>query len=399
MRHRARSRVVVVQPYLPGYRTRFFERAHERLDARGVALEVLHGPPPPGQDARRDAASCSCATEVPTTRLLTVGSVSVDWHRVGRRVGSADAVVLEQALHSLEAFPLALRRRRATRRRRVPAVAFWGHGRTYTRPVNRVEARVKDALTRQGNWFFAYTEGGADHLARRGFPRDRITVVRNSVDTVALVQARDRACRRDTAEYAQADALRQRYGLTPGRTALYLGGLDAPKRISFLLDSVVRIAGELPGFRLLVAGEGMHRNLVDAAAARPGSPVIPLGRVTGADTAVLGAVSDVMLMPGRVGLCAVDSFALRTPIVTTDWPWHAPEFEYLVHGRNALVVPDALDAYSAAVVALLRDDDRLASLRAACTRNAAEYTIEGMAERFCDGVMAMLASRDGGSDR
>ncbi|WP_406170459.1 glycosyltransferase family 4 protein [Streptomyces sp. NBC_00996] len=265
--------------------------------------------------------------------------------------------------------------------------------------MNRLEARIKDGLTRQGNWFFAYTEGGADHLALRGFPRSRITVVRNSVDTRALTQAGDRACRPGTEEHAQAEALRQRHGLTPHRTALFLGGLDAPKRISFLLDCAVRIARELPGFRLLVAGEGMDRDLVDAAANRPGSPVVPLGRVTGARTAVLGAVSDIMLMPGRVGLCAVDSFALHTPIVTTDWPWHAPEFEYLAHGHNALVVPDCPSAYSAAVAALLRDGDRLAALRAACTQSAAEYTVEGMAERFCDGVMGLLSTGSVGADR
>ncbi|MGW6097122.1 glycosyltransferase family 4 protein [Streptomyces sp. NPDC055157] len=399
MTHRMRRRVLVVQPYLPSYRTRFFDRAQECLDARGVTLEVVHGPPPPGQDARRDAASCSCATEVPTTRLLTMGGTSVAWHRVGRRVASADAVVLEQALHSLEAFPLALRQRMARRGRRLPAVAFWGHGRTYTRPVNSLEAHLKDALTKQGNWFFAYTEGGADHLARRGFPRSRITVVRNSVDTRALTQARDRACRPGTEEHGQAEALRERHGLTPHRTALFLGGLDAPKRIPFLLDCAMRIARELPGFRLLVAGEGMDRDLVDAAANRPGSPVVPLGRVTGARTAALGAVSDVMLMPGRVGLCAVDSFALRTPIVATNWPWHAPEFEYLSHGHNALVVPDGPGAYSAAVVGLLRDGDRLASLRTACAQSAPEYTIEGMAGRFCDGVMGLLATGSGGADR
>ncbi|MFE2428916.1 glycosyltransferase family 4 protein [Streptomyces sp. NPDC059373] len=399
MTHRVRRRVVVVQPYLPGYRTRFFEHAHEHLDSQRVTLEVVHGPPPPGQDARQDAATCSCATQVPTTRLLTLGGRSLAWHQVSRRTASADAVVLEQALHSLEAFPLALRQAiwRGRQRAHAPRVAFWGHGRTYTRSANPLETRVKDALTRQGSWFFAYTPGGAAHVVSRGFPRDRITVVRNSVDTSALIRTRDRASRPGTAEQAQAVALRQRYGLTPGRTALFLGGLDAPKRIAFLLDAARRVADELPGFRLLVAGEGADRDLVDAAA-RAGGPVVPLGRVTGPHTALLGTVSDVMLMPGRVGLCAVDSFALRTPIITTDWPWHAPEFEYLADGRNALVVPDDPGAYSRAVTTLLRDADRLASLRAACERHAAEYTIEGMAARFSDGVLRLLAEKTGGDD-
>ncbi|WP_432071737.1 glycosyltransferase family 4 protein [Streptomyces wuyuanensis] len=394
MTNRMRRRVVVVQPYLPGYRTRFFEHAYERLNARGVTLEVVHGPPPRGQDARRDAATCSCATQVPTARLPLFGGRSLAWHQVSRRTASADAVVLEQALHSLETFPLTLRSAIGRRSKHAPRVAFWGHGRTYTRPVKPLETWVKDTLTRQGAWFFAYTSGGAAHLTSRGFPRERITVVRNSVDTSALALTRDRADRPGTAEHARAAAMRRRHALTPGRTALFIGGLDAPKRIPLLLDSARRIAAELPGFRLLVAGEGAERHLVDAAA-RDGGPVVPLGRVTGPDTALLGAVSDVMLMPGRVGLCAVDSFALRTPIVTTDWPWHAPEFEYLTDGCNALVVPEDVGAYSRAVSGVLRDAKRLASLRAGCEKQAAAYTIEGMATRFCDGILRLLADEKG----
>lgn len=383
-----RRRVVVVQPYVPGYRTSFFDLLQARLASEGVDLEVLHGPAPPRQAERGDAASCACAAQVPTRRLPVPGGRSLLWRRVQGRAAGADLVVLEQALHNLEAYPLLLRS--AGRPEHAPRVAFWGHGRTYTKPPSRLEAVVKGALTRLGSWFFAYTESGAAHVASRGFPRDRITVVRNSVDTADLVASRARAARPGTAEFAEAALLRKRYGLTEGRTALFLGGLDAPKRIPFLLDCADRIAAELPGFRLLVAGDGADRRLVDAAANRPGSPVVAVGHTAGARTAPLGAVSDVMLMPGRVGLCAVDSFALGTPVVTTDWPWHAPEFEYLTDGRNALVAPDDPAAYVGAVTALLRDPARLEALRTACRDDVPAYTTEGMAARFCDGLLQAM---------
>lgn len=305
---RSRRRVTVVQPYVPSYRTSFFDQLHARLASEGVDLEVLHGPAPPQQAARGDAASCASASEVPVRRLSLPGGRSLLWRRVQHRAASADLVVLEQALHNLEAYPLLLRSAGD-----FPRVAFWGHGRTYTKPPSRLETVAKTALTRLGSWFFAYTEGGAAHVASRGFPRDRITVVRNSVDTRELMAARARADLPGTAEFIEATLLRSRYGLTEGRTALYLGGLDAPKRIPFLLDCADRVAAEVPGFRLLVAGNGADRRLVDAAASRPGSPVIAVGHTAGAGAAPLGAVSDLMLMPGRVGLCAVDSFVLRTP--------------------------------------------------------------------------------------
>ncbi|MGW1882568.1 glycosyltransferase family 4 protein [Streptomyces sp. NPDC001970] len=387
---RARRRIVVVQPYLPDYRRTFFNHVQYRLDTEGVTLEVLHGPPPPGHEARRDRSPSVFTTRVPTRRLALPGGRILLWHEVQHRAASADVLVLEQALHNLEVYPLLLRQLIGRRVGCGPQVAFWGHGRTYTKPFSRLETSAKDTLTRLGAWFFAYTEGGATYVASRGFPRDRITVLHNSVDTAALVAARERAEKPGTSEYAESARLRDRHSLVAGRTALFLGGLDEPKRIPFLLESAERIAGELPEFRLLVAGDGASRSLVDEAASRPGSPVVAVGRATGRNAALLGAVSDVMLMPGRVGLCAVDSFALRTPVITTDWPWHAPEFEYLVHGRNAVVTRDDPETYAMAVLQVLNDRTRLASLREACRRDAAAYTTDGMAERFCDGLLHML---------
>lgn len=380
----------MVQPYVPGYRTEFFDQAEAILGRRGVVLEVLHGAPPPGHTARRDAAACACATQVPVARIAVPGGRHLNWRRVQRQAASADAVVVEQALHNLETYPLLLMHLLGRAAPTGPRVAFWGHGRTYTKPVSRIESLAKDALTRRGAWFFAYTESGAAHVASRGYPRDRITVVRNSVDTAALSAIVDRTRRPGTAEYAEALLLRERYGLVSGRTALFLGGLDAPKRIPLLLEAARRIASELPDFRLLVAGDGIDRSLVEEAASSPGSPVVAVGHATGRRTAMLGAVSDLMLMPGRVGLCAVDSFALRTPIVTTDWPWHAPEFEYLTDGRNSLVTPNDTASYTAAAIDLLNNPSRLERLRAGCARDCADYTVQGMASRFCEGLYRIL---------
>jgi hypothetical protein len=47
-------------------------------------------------------------------------------------------------------------------------------------------------------------------------------------------------------------------------------------------------------------------------------------------------------------------------------------------------------AYASAVQELLNDRSRLASLREACRRDAAHYTIDGMAARFCDGLLGII---------
>jgi hypothetical protein len=145
-------RIVIVQPYIPSYRTEFFDRLRHRLDAAGCTLDVMHGPPPPSHAARQDAARCAGAIQVPVRRLDVSGGCSLVWHRVRRRVASADVVVLEQALRNVETYQLIIRQRWARTTGAVaPRIALWGHGRTYTKPVSRLERAAKDALTRQAS--------------------------------------------------------------------------------------------------------------------------------------------------------------------------------------------------------------------------------------------------------
>jgi glycosyltransferase involved in cell wall biosynthesis len=87
----------------------------------------------------------------------------------------------------------------------------------------------------------------------------------------------------------------------------------------------------------------------------------------------------------------VDSFALRTPLVTTHWPLHSPEFEYLQDGRNSLIVAGDPEGYAEGVVRALSDPALLERLRQGCVADADRYTIEGMSRRFADGVLAMCA--------
>ncbi|MFF8375722.1 glycosyltransferase family 4 protein [Streptomyces sp. NPDC015661] len=302
--------------------------------------------------------------------------------RLGALAHSADVVVVDQSLRNMELYPLLLRQLTG----RGPAVAMWDHGRTYTRPQSGLEQSLKYCLTRRARWFFSYTAGGARAVTEHRFPRQRVTVVQNAVDTKALGDAYRSVTEDQSAE------LRRTYGLTAGRTGLFVGALSSGKRIPFLIEAAERIADRLPGFRLLVAGTGQEQQIIDAAAARR-PVVVPVGQAFGDRKALLGAVSDVMLMPGLVGLCAVDSFVLQTPIVTTAWPWHAPEFEYLEHGRNALVAPDDPGQYADAVAALLSGPERLDALREECRRDARRYTVEEMSRRFADGLVQLLEDR------
>lgn len=371
----------MVQPYLMGYRVPLFRRMTADLAAQGIELVVAHGAPYGGQARRGDAARLDGAVALRQRALPLLGGRALVRRSLAELAHECDALVLEHALYATESYAPLLRAARGT----GPRVALWGHGNPHTRRALPMARAVKAWTARHADWYFAYTESGRRAALRWGVREDRITVLRNTVDTEELAAA-----------YAAVDAeelsrVRARHTLTPGRTAWYIGGLDTPKRIPFLLAAARITAQLIPGFRLLVAGDGAQRALVEAAATEPGSPVIALGAVTSATAkALYGAVSDVMLMPGRVGLCSVDSFVLGTPLVTTAWPYHSVEFDYVADGRTAMVVRGNEATYAQEVAALLMDRPRLEDLRRACREEAAQYTIDGMSRRFSGGLRGLL---------
>jgi glycosyltransferase involved in cell wall biosynthesis len=231
-------------------------------------------------------------------------------------------------------------------------------------------------------WFFAYTASGAQQVALGGFPVARVTTVQNAIDTRALRQSIA-----ETSEEARHDFARAK-GLTT-HTAIYLGALDTSKRIDFLLEAAMQAHQRDPEFRLLIVGDGALRDRVQQFEAEF-SWAHYLGALRGGGRALPMSVSKVLLMPGRVGLAIVDAFAAGLPTITTDWPLHAPEFEYLKNGSNGLVIQDNARSYGDAVAKLLGDPARLSRLSAQCRQDSHQYSLENMVDNFATGILEAL---------
>ncbi len=376
-----RKRVAIVQEYVPEYRRAFFERLRAELDAIGIDLTIGVGCPSEKQRDRGDEADLPEGFVRVPSRTLAVAGRAVTSRRVGSATRGADLVIVEQALRHLDTYGLVIRQAVGG-----ASVALWGHGGTYVdHPRNPAEEWVKAWLTRRAKWFFAYTAGGADAVVERGFPRDRVVVVQNSIDVDELRQMRS------AVTDAQANAVRAKLRLPGSATCLFVGALDSSKRLDFLFAAARRIALELPEFTLVVAGDGPDRKQVEETVRR--EPWLRyVGRASARDKAQLASVSRLMLMPGRVGLVAVDSLALETPIVTTTWPWHAPEFEYLRPARNAVVVDDDVEVFANAVSSSLRDPDLVRQLSSGCRTDAPLYSLDVMVSNFATGVRSALRS-------
>jgi glycosyltransferase involved in cell wall biosynthesis len=359
----SRRTVVVLQPYVPSYRVDLFEELHDELARRAVDLVVLSGTVSGAQAQRGDtAARRGWQREVPS-RVVSFQGRSLTVRRIPRELlRRADVIVAEFALGSLDTWRLALDPRTARK------LVLWGHIKAYVSRDPRFAATAKRILGRRAVGLLAYTASGAAFGEELGIDRAKFTVLNNSLRV---------ASRGPRAEPEEGPAT---------RAFLYLGGLDESKRLDVLLAVADRVAARRTDFELVIAGDGSQRQFLESqAATRPYVHVV--GRVDGPQKTALAERCTAMIIAGRVGLVAVESFGLELPLIAPAWDYHAPEFDYLENGENALVVDDSVEALAAAVEELMDDGQLRQRLISGCRRAARKYTLDAMVGNFCAGLL------------
>ncbi|MDQ1124483.1 glycosyltransferase family 4 protein [Microbacterium trichothecenolyticum] len=360
----------IVQPYVPRYRVPFFDGLADALHADGVRLRVIAGSPTGAQAERQDAASAPWLETV-ESRVLAVGRRHLSLTSSRKLWRGSDAVIVPYQGTSLDALSALLRRNDRK-------VGVWGHIASYTSPLNALDGAIERWQLRRADHVFAYMPSGAAFARRAGVTPDRITTTMNSIDSAEL--------EREVAALTGTTArqkLRER-GVPDGPYLAYVGGLDESKRISFLAHALDIVRERGSDVHVVVLGLGGQAGVLDRAASR--GQVSMLGYGAAADKAAVLVGAEAVVNPGRVGLIAVDCLAARTPLITTDWPWHAPELEYLIEGEQVQITADDPLAFADAMIAA-----SAGALEHPDTSWPPAPSIDGMVTNFRTGVRHMLA--------
>lgn len=344
------------------------------LAEEAIELQLLVGEATANEIKKADAGTLHWATQV-STRYFWGDRLC--WQPIRSLAAGSALLILPQENALLANHSLLLQRPAGTR------LAFWGHGANLQSP-NRDSwrERYKRWTTQQVDWWFAYTEMSVGLVADVGFPRERITCLNNAINVDGLRALRASITPQETA------ALRARLGLAPGFTGVFLGSLYEGKRLDFLFAAADQIKAACPEFSLVVIGAGPQAaQVAGMAATRPWARVV--GAQQDREKALYLSLGDVLLNPGLVGLNVLDAFACGLPMLTTDCGFHSPEVVYL-DDTNGVITPDSISDYSAACVRLANHPVELTTLRLGCERSASLYSIEAMAERFTNGIVAAL---------
>jgi glycosyltransferase involved in cell wall biosynthesis len=238
--------------------------------------------------------------------------------------------------------------------------------------ATRVGNRIERALSRSPDLIVSNSRAGLEHAALQGFPRERILVVPNGIDT-------DRF-RPDDRSRREA---RARWGLAGGEIAIgVLARIDPMKDHSTFLRAAEKVAALRPGIRFLCIGEGAGDYLRQLQALAgtlgisdrllwPGPAVDPVPALNGLDI-VCSSSSDGEGFSNAVA----EAMACGRLCVVTD----VGDSAYVV-GDAGLVVPPRDPAALAS--ALLSALDRLgpeASERAR-ERMVSQFSVDLMVER------------------
>ncbi|BBB48864.1 glycosyltransferase family 4 protein [Pelolinea submarina] len=376
-------KIAIISKTVPLYRRDFYNGLRRVLSENNIELLLLYGQPSRRDALKNDTIELEWAVKVPS-KIWEFGHTELYWQPVLSYLKDVDLVIVEQASKLLINYVLLLQYWLKIRK-----LVFWGHGKNFQKnSANRLGEWIKRRVSTRVHWWFAYNDMSALVVREMGFPPERITSVQNAIDTRALTHTLQNLTPKEIKKTRTDLSL---FSLNVG---IYAGGLYPEKRLSFLLESLHLIRRQIPDFEMIFIGGGVDAPMVEQADAQ--YPWIHyVGPKFDREKVPYFAISKLFLMPGLVGLGILDTFALETPLVTTQIPLHSPEISYLESGVNGLMVDTASNpqVYADGVIRLLLNEDERQKLVDGCVSVRNVYTVELMVSRFAQGIIKALETQ------
>lgn len=325
--------VFLFQRVFPHYRAPVFEQINSMLDNR---LVLCCGQPVHGSFLQDLSAENLSFKIVHIKNYWFRGETAVwaNFLKPFKVYGCPDAVIVEQSPRILFLYPLYV----YCKIRNIPFI-LWGHGGSRRRSVadsNSTKDRIHRSLIKQADAFLAYSDGIKTELSK-ATNTEKIFVARNTLDTKALCELHA------VLEKEGRETVKKRLGLKRQYYICFISRLMQDKQVDYLIDVFLAIRKQRSDVGLLIIGNGPEKiNLEQYANKNNCKSIHFLGAKNEWDeSAPYLFASDVMVIPGCVGLSVNHVFCLGVPVITQETsengPFHGPEVEYIVNGETGFI--------------------------------------------------------------
>lgn len=367
-------KVAIIQRILPHYRIPFFEDLFYLAEKKNIQISLYYGQGTKEEKSKGDEVSWDKGIQI-KNKYLKVKNKYLNYQPCFFASRKADLIITEQATRNLLT-PLLLAFKKNQQK-----IALWGHGKNFqdknAKSKNEV---VKQRFNKKVDYFFAYNDLSKKVMIENGIEENKITSVMNSIDTDLLKNDLANVTNTEISNFMKS------HQLTEGKTAVFCSSMYPEKLLEDLIEASNQITKKIPKFKLLMIGSGPDLPIVQNAA-NENEHIIYLGKLYGKEKALAYRCSDIMMNPGLVGLNILDSFIAEIPMITTDYPFHSPEIDYLVNHENGILCSKT--DYVNTITDLL-SNHKLTTLKSGCYKSAQLYTIKNMANNFLSGIQKCL---------
>lgn len=318
------GKLCVQQRVLPPYRAAFFDALALACES---GLSVFAGYPRPDEAIVSGTVNTAAYGKANNWHLLS-GSLYLCWQEGmlnWLEQWNPDALIVEANPRYL-ATPAALRWMKHQGR----PVLGWGLGAPpLTGVLGSLRRNRRISFILQFDALITYSRRGADEYATLGYPADKIFIAPNAVAP------------------RPAWLMPTRPTILDGKpTVLFVGRLQARKRVDLLLQACAALPGNLQP-RLVIIGDGPERAALENLAGRIYPSAVFPGARHAADLVSYYSSADLFVLPGTGGLAVQEAMAYGLPIIMGQGDGTNDD---LVSSRNGWQMPDP-----GGLVSLLRE--------------------------------------------
>ena len=382
------KRVLIAhQSTIPHYRVPFYQ-AVERLRPRNWEFTVIY-------DQKEADKLFFMSPDSGKFNFKIKNSKSYIFNIFGRRLIfqtfpftslKYDLLIVGQAMNNV-AYPISFIQKIFKK-----PIAYWGQGRDLylvnNGTLKNLTENLKFSLTKLADGFFAYTDGVKSYLIKKGIKSEKIFPLQNTIDINEQRKVYEKLL-------PDREMMRRELDIEHNKVILYVGRFNKEKRKDILADTFVRLFKVDNTYKLLVVGGGDF-SLFDNAIQKCGANNICLfGAIPENEIGKYFVISDLFVIPGSVGLNALQAMCYDLIPVVIDSPFQSPEYEYL-NKNNALILNNTADAkqYADAIHNLFCDERKRNKIKSQIWNSIQNLTIENMAANFIFGINKLLFSKN-----